>query len=861
MKTIQKLLFFLALAALASCGKDNVEQEIFDPTFTVPEQVNKINTAAEGYTLTIEASPDVSWKAAISTGAINDWITLTTSSGKGAGAVVFDLKANEGNAARSVELIFTATSDRSKTPIPDQKCIVTQIGTDPSIEIAPANEVVIPITANPDYTIVVTANVEWTATLAVASGAEGWISITAPAPVGTPVSGVGEVKLNILENTDLQARSATVTIASTQDPALKKTLSITQPGITPSIILAPTGTESLPAGANDAYKIEVTANIEWQASLEVDPGDEADWIVLTAPEGPSTGNGSITLAVRANNGETRRTARLHVRSTAFPDDPALNPTLTLVQINAGAMFSIVIPDYMALSTGTATMNISTYPSGASYNLPVEIISDALGATIKFIESLPAGNYLINSITYDADPPISLGAIITTDAVGSVTFVEHYDAAFNCFGGNFEGRPISVRDLADLNTLRTAVNAGHSYAGLTLKQSDNIALGSEWDPIGNAATNPFAGIYDGNNLKITQLSISSGTNKALFGVVGGIDPETLAIVKNLTVEGSGGPGADVTGSGASTVAGLIATVTANTHIENCINRANITATGGSNVGGLTGTCTGDNISLSHCYNYGAILGATGSNGGIVAALLTTESESIRITDCHNHGHLTITSAATTATGGIAGRATHPTRAEIQRCSNRGDITLSVNSTAGTGGIIGALVGNVVVQESYNLGSISAFTNTGGISGLMNNNAAMYNCYSRGNIEYRTSTAVNNSGIAGNMTNAKARPVEYCYNAGSGSTPGTGNQNYGGIASSNTLSAPADLTAVKECFYETGKGYAGGIGGNLYPPSDVPGHAEGKSLAEMQTSTPYTINWDTDVWVFAAGQYPTLKNNPE
>jgi hypothetical protein len=852
MKTMLKSLLIVSLTMFAACGNDNDEPETYETLFSVPEQVNKINTAAEGYTLAVEATADVSWAASV---PANDWITLTTASGKGAGSVVFSLTANEGHAPRSVEITFTASSDRPKAAdIPAQKCTVRQIGTDPSIEIVPVDAVTVPTEADPRFVIAVTANVEW---MAIITGNDGWLN-----PI-SPVSNTGpaELVLNILENKGLEARVATVTVVSVADHSLKKTLVITQPGITPSIVLAPAGTESLSAGANNDYAVSVTANIEWQAVLEVAPEDAADWITITAPASPITGNGSISLAIQANNGEARRTAKLHVRSTAFPEDNALNQTLTLVQINAGAMFSIFIPGYMALATGSATMQIGGYPSGASYNLPVDVVSDALGVTIKFIEALPAGNYLLQSITPDTGSPVSLGALVTTDAVGTIIFVEHYDPAFDCFGGSIADRPIAIRTLADLQTLAAAVNAGHNYAGIILKQTDNIAATGEWDAIGNDASTPFSGIYDGNNFKITNLYASSGANKALFGFLGGINADSLATVKNLTVEGSGGIAADITGSSATTVAGLAAVVSSHTLIDNCTNRVNVTAPGGSNIGGIAGSCTGDNITLRASKNYGLILGASGSNGGIVGSLLSTDSEMIRITACHNYGDLAITSAATSATGGIAGRATHPTRAEILRCSNRGNITLSVNSTAGTGGIMGALVGNVTARECYNLGNISAFTNTGGISGLMNNNAAIYNSYSRGNIEFRTSTAVNNSAIAGNMTNAKARPVEFCYNAGAGSTPGSGNQNYGGIASSNTLSTHADLANVKECFYETGKGYAGGIGGNLYPPADVPGKAEGKTTAEMQSPSPYTINWDTNIWTFASGQYPTLKNNPE
>jgi len=866
MKNILKLFIAGVLVVFGSCEKDKLEQEPFETSFSVPAQVNKINSAAEGYIISVEASTDVSWNATISAGSDNDWITLESTSGKGNGSVIFNLKANEERNSRSVEVIFTASSDRSSNPIQSQTCVVTQIGTAPAIEIYPDNMVSIPTTADPDYTIVVTSNVEWTASLEITSGSEGWISITSPA--GTSVTGEGVVKLNILENTSVEDRVAVVTIVSTENPTLKKTLTITQPGIIPSIVTSPAGTVAILANADNAYTVIVTSNIEWQPSVEITPDDEADWITITSPSAAFTGNGNIILNIKANNSTAMRTAQLYIKSTAFPTDNNLNRTLTISQINAGAIFTIFIPNYTDLPSGSATMNISPYPSGTAQDIAVEVTSDASGATIEFATMLTAGNYIINSITSNANQVANVGALITTNAAGIVTFVEHWDAAFNCFGGNLVDRPITIKNFADLNTLRTAVNTGNKYAGIIFKQTSDIALAEDWEPIGNAASNPFAGIYDGNNLKITNLNISSGTEKALFGNIGGVNIDSIAVIKNLTIGGSGGSDADVTGNDAATVAGIAAVVTANVLIENCTNNANITAPGVGNVGGLIGTCTGNNITIKMCKNYGKILGAAGSNGGIVATLTSTESENIYITNCHNYADLPIASAASSTTGGIAGRVSTYANVEIKWCSNRGNITIPVNSTAGTGGIIGFLLGTSVVRECFNLGNINTLTNTGGIVGLLNpgagivSSAGVYNCYNKGTIIYATRTAVNNAGIAGNLTNYWTAPVEYCYNVGATNLPAQTGDRYSGIASANTIpnGVLTAFTGVKGCFYESNLGYVGGLGGSV-APGDVAGAAEGKTTAEMQTATPYTNSWDTSIWQFTAGQYPSLKNNPE
>ena len=759
MKRISKLFVLGGLILLWSCGSDDPVED-YEPVFSVPADVSKTNAAGDNYTIAVTASDDVTWSATVPSG--NGWITIATASGKGNGNAVFSLQANENPGEREVNVTFAASSDRSSKAIPSQVCVVKQLGATPAIEIDPAGEKTVPATADAGYIIDVTANVAWSASVAITSGPESWISVTAPV---SPVTGIGEVKLNILENTAVgETRVATVTVASTADPSLKKTLTITQSGAAPS-------------------------------------------------------------------------------------------------------FAIFLPDYTALTTGTATMNISPYPAGTAKNLTVQVTSDESGATVEYTEALTAGDYLVNSFTYGANPAINVDAVITIDADGEVTFVEHWDAYLNLFGGVFEARPLTIASPAGLAALRDAVNNGKDYAGLYIKQTANIALSGEWEPIGNAAANPFKGMYNGDNRTVSNLNIASGTFIALFGYAGGVDADNAAVIKNLTVEGAGTDGNDVTGDAGATVAGIVAAVTANTLIENCTNRANIAVTGDSHhVAGIAANCTGDNITVKGCKNYGKIFGANGNCGGIVAIVTSTADENIFITGCHNYGNMETVSAATSVTGGILGRSTANAKAEIKWCSNRANITLTggANSNNGTGGIVGNLMGNSVVRECFNLGKIDTRNNSGGIAGSVNGgpNTSIYNCYNRGEILFAVRTAVNDGGISGNATNYWTIPVEYCYNAGTTHPTPNEDDRYGAIIGANNIPGGVltAFTGVKECFYETGLGYVGGLSGNV-APGDVIGSAEGKDAAGMKTATPYTANWDTNIWQFTAGQYPTLKNNPE
>ena len=868
MNKFLKSFILCGLALMYSCGKEKVNEAPFEPSFFVPAQINKINTAGNNYTISVEATDDVSWEATVQAG--NDWITLVSSSGKGDGAVVFNLKANENEEPRSLSVRFTASSDRSAAPIPSLVCVITQIGSGPAIEIYPYNEATVSSLSHSDYTITVTANVEWTASIEYIEGPEDWIEITST----LPVTGEGELLLDIMLNPDGEAREAVVSIVSTDaNLALIQTITIIQSANIPFIDISPANRTSIQALANNDFMISVLSNISWEVSIVIDDNDEANWVGIVSPTESILGSGDVILAITANNFGAVRRATLHIKSVADPDNKSLNKTLVITQIHSGAIFEISIANYTAFETGAAVMNISPFPTGgASQNVTVDVVADDNGAIVTFPDALPEGDYLINSFTFGGSRVINVGAVFTTDAVGLIEAMEHWDTNFNIFGGTYESRPITIETSADLIVLRNAVNSGNNYAGLFIKQTDDISLAGEWEPIANTSANIFAGIYDGDNRKISNLFITSGTLKALFGHIGGVDYDKVAAIKNLTVEGAGGEGADITGSGAATIAGIVASVAANSLIENCINRAHLTAPGESYIGGVAATCTGDNITIRGCKNYGSIAGAGGFNGGIAASMTSAANENIYVTNCHNYANLEINSTASSRSGGIIGRTvldparSEDTRAEIKWCSNRGDINLNgVNSSSGTGGIVGALLGNSVIRECYNLGNINTFTNTGGIAGFVNhasNKSQIMNCYNKGRIIFATRTAVNNGGISGNATNYWTIPIEYCYNAGATHpTPETADR-YGAIVGANTI--PGDLltafSGVKECYYESGLGYSGGLGGNV-TPGDVPGRAESKSQSEMKTVIPYTSNWNTSIWQFTAGEYPTLKNNPE
>ena len=712
------------------------------------------------------------------------------------------------------------------------------------------NKIDMPKEAGNDMIVAIaaSADVSWNVTLPSETG--NWITFSTMSGKGN-----GIITFNLLVNNDPKMRSVALTVTASSDCSSEsippQECLITQLGVDPVLEITPDNAVNVPATASANYVVAVTSNVAWSASVEITSGN-AGWLSVAAPTAPFTGIGEVKLNITANNeAERERVAVLHVKSIDYPE---LNKTLTITQRSLNAPYSIVIPGYATLTTGTATMSVSPYPSGTAQNINVNVVTDASGATVNFTDRLTVGKYLVNSIG-----SANLGALIIIDEDGEVTFVEYWDTHLNLFGGSFEERPLTIAAPASLATLRDAVNGGKNYAGLFIKQTAAISLSDEWEPIGNASANPFSGIYDGNNQNINNLNISSGVGMALFGFVGGTGTDQVATIRNLTVASG-----SVTGNAVDGIAGIVANVSANSLIENCTNRADITCTGANNIGGIVGYCLGDNINVTGCKNYGKISGRNGSNGGIVGQAKTTATENIYMTSCHNYGD--VEGIAHGAVAGIVGRTEIPTRVVIKWCSNRGSLT-NTDSDSGTAGIAGTFFGTCEIQECFNLGTISGHRSTGGIAGQMNqgppgNNIRIINCYNRGTIIINRRDQPNNAGIAANQTNHYQIPVEFCYNAGETNPNPVASDRYGAIASANNLgdAGISRMTAVKECFYQTGLGFLGGLGGNIQP-GDIAGRTEGKTEVEMKTATPYTSNWNTNIWQFTAGQYPTLKNNPE
>ena len=445
-----------------------------------------------------------------------------------------------------------------------------------------------------------------------------------------------------------------------------------------------------------------------------------------------------------------------------------------------------------------------------------------------------------------------------------TVAEAYDG-----GDGTPENPYQIATAEQLALLAQQTNngdTGEAHFILTNDINLNGTGGQEWTPIGTAKTtwlnqitytvepsNPFMGVFDGNNHSITEMYIDDADILGLFGCT--LD----ATVRNLRVEN-----ANVT-QGASV--GIIVGLAYNTDItdcevsgevqaygskvggiaghyiaqdidndtvfiRNCVNNAYITA-GVFYLGGIAGFTEMDNgnLVIDHCVNNGEIgdMWNTGTAGGIVG------QGSFILRHCHNFGKI----SGETSAGGMVGEGGY--FGLIEFCSNHptGEITGGSNA----GGIIGTPI-YTTIRMSGNMASVTGQGTTmilvGGIAG---SDGSISNCFNTGNLSGELTDADYPIAQFGGITGSPTMGYVYnVYNTGQitkPSNPYLTNGIYGHI-----IPAILSDTAIRNCYYF----------GNLDIPAYIYNTAS-SSYVYLPESCAFNQGATSTSWVLDEPQYGT------
>lgn len=356
---------------------------------------------------------------------------------------------------------------------------------------------------------------------------------------------------------------------------------------------------------------------------------------------------------------------------------------------------------------------------------------------------------------------------------------------------------------------TQLNDVRNYLGACFKQTADINLsGTSWTPIGSWDY-PFEGSYDGDNHKITGLTIS-GVSTEMIGLFGCCISVYSTAIQNVNLEG-----VSITVDRCEEVGALIGWLTKG-NIVNCHSSGNI-----------------------YTYNY------VWAIGGLIGEI-TTEygdaSAELIINDCTSAVNIVmaytgVNNWVSASVGGLIGYSdSYSGTVNISNSSASGNVfyvpdTQHPIGSQMAGGFIGEVYG-AVIEKCFSSGDVHLGWANGGFVGYVET-TTFRNCYSRSDIYppsgYEEYDNYNDcGGFAGNGWDGVT--FEHCYAAGR--LEGLSWDDEGSLAGFAPYST--NYASVTGCYYDI----------TICPRPDE--QAVGKTTAEMKSQGTFT-GWDfSTVW---------------
>ena len=392
------------------------------------------------------------------------------------------------------------------------------------------------------------------------------------------------------------------------------------------------------------------------------------------------------------------------------------------------------------------------------------------------------------------------------------------------GDGSESSPYLVKTVADLAELSTVVGGGNNMEGKFVKMDNDIAFGSsDAAVVIGTITKKFNGTFDGNNHKITGYNIAS-TSKTYQGLFGAINNK--GVIKNVTMVS---PSITVTGAYAGFICGH---VNDGGVVDNChVIDGDFNTTNGGFKGGVVGYSSG---TVQNCSFTGSIT-TTVSAGCIVGQNYG------KVLKCYSSG--TIVSQVENTSTHIGGIAAVNLTFSTGATAEVSDSYFTGNITGGPGNNCGGIVASNsrgVINRCFSAGYISGNSEgsyTGGIVGNFES-GTIKDCYSASTVFNESSSAV---GGAVGFHYTKSEEAKLTNVVVYGSV-------FNGVLARHEGCELVGQDDSNEVILE-----------NCYFDNQVCGSYSktgGKSTKELASATPLQ-GFDTNVWTFADGVYPRLK----
>lgn len=237
--------------------------------------------------------------------------------------------------------------------------------------------------------------------------------------------------------------------------------------------------------------------------------------------------------------------------TSYMEGEAFDPTGMVVTASYSNGSTKNITDYTCSPDGQLAVSndeITVTYQGKTATVSITVIPESSTVTAIEVTKNPTKTHyfddqelnltgMVVSAVYNNEVkiPLSAGDYEYEESDGTVTVTYTADdsktASFRVDRNN------TITDLDELKHFRDNVNNGISYNEETVTLGDDIDLnGDEWEPIGKNS-NPFKGIFDGQNHKISNLKIDrpEASDVGLFGYTTGGEIKRL-VVENAVVTG-------------------------------------------------------------------------------------------------------------------------------------------------------------------------------------------------------------------------------------------------------------------------------------------------------------------------------------
>ena len=288
------------------------------------------------------------------------------------------------------------------------------------------------------------------------------------------------------------------------------------------------------------------------------------------------------------------------------------------------------------------------------------------------------------------------------------------ANFPSGGNGTAGDPFQITNADELAALASLVNAGtagYNPAHYILMNDIDLNVspfnqGVGWTTIGEGAR-PFTGVFDGNGKTISGLFINqTGTNKGLFGVVGG-----NAIIRNVHVIGSV-TNTNTTAGWNECVGGIAGQLHSNASLQNSSFSGTVTGLRTS-IGGLVGLLN-NSATITNSWSDATVRNTQNHSNGRLGGLVGAMEGNAVVSNSFFSG---LVIAAGERTGGIAGHM-NGAGTRISNSFVSGEVR---GNQWSTGGIVGFMQSAGIIENTYVVGLVSENSNIrlGGILGRANN----------------------------------------------------------------------------------------------------------------------------------------------